>query len=231
MACKIRLTWPTLMIPSSFRSRRASVSNSLPRISWDMNLSVYSPSCRFSSQLQTSWTPQLVTCSRARWLLEFPPERRNFNQNKPRWRFFLSPCEFKDTKHLVQSFFLLVFLRKHFRNYYCQANWQATCDDFISSFFFNSFYSCYVVYFMIHSTSHAINANATILVSWALQLIKAYYPQWDWVLRLSKTKHRLIWIKSQLKFKNKSTRCVTRTEASAHTKILLKESIIANYNL
>lgn len=95
MACKMRLTCPTLVMPSSFRSRRASVSSSLPRMSWDTNLSAYSPNCRFSNQVQTPCTPHVVAWSRAGWPAapaELPAKRRNFNQNNPRWRFFLSPC-------------------------------------------------------------------------------------------------------------------------------------------
>lgn len=61
MACRIRLTWPTLVTPRSLRSRLVNVNSSLPRMSCPWNASVYSDSCKESNQAHTSATPQLAT--------------------------------------------------------------------------------------------------------------------------------------------------------------------------
>ena len=88
-ACCILFTCPTLVTPSSFKSRRPKVRSSRPRMSWRVKLSAYSDNWIVSSHAATSATPHVATTCAA-LLLPPPPPRRNLCQNSPRARPFRS---------------------------------------------------------------------------------------------------------------------------------------------
>lgn len=79
-ACRILLTCPTFVTPSSLRSRLASDRSSRPVMSCFAKASLYSPRERPSSQVCTSFTPQDLT-----WLGAGPSEteRRPRSQRLP----------------------------------------------------------------------------------------------------------------------------------------------------
>lgn len=119
MACRIRLTWPTLVTPRSLRSRLVNVNSSRPRTSWPWNASVYSDSCKESNQAHTSATPQLATSRPAplafslRSFQKIPrPPRPPFRSWNKVYCIFLFIISVK----VLDNFSLFIFYTKYISN-------------------------------------------------------------------------------------------------------------------